>query len=155
MDYLRRLQVERPWLFWVVVAAAFWLGFQLLLFVAALVGVLGLANTMVVSVLSRTREVGVLRSSGTLRRQARAMVLVEASTLALVAYAISIPLGWLLSTGIVVSQRSALGFSIDYVYAWPLLPLLLLLSLFVAGIASLVPARRIGRLQIVEALRFD
>lgn len=126
-----------------------------LLFVAALVGVLGLANTMVVSVLSRTREVGILRSTGALRRQARGMVLVEASTLALVAYVISLPLGWLLSTGIVVSQRAALGFSIDYVFPFGLVPALMLLSLFVAGIASLVPARRIGRLQIVEALRFD
>jgi putative ABC transport system permease protein len=126
-----------------------------LLAVAGLVGILGLANTMVVAVLTRTREVGMLRSAGVLRRQARAMVLVEASTLALVAYLISIPLGWLLSTGIIVSQREALGFSIDYVYAWVLLPVLLLGTLIVAGIASLIPARRIGRLQIVEALRFD
>ena len=37
MDYLRRLQVERPWLFWLVVAVGFWLGFQLLLFVAELI----------------------------------------------------------------------------------------------------------------------
>ena len=126
-----------------------------LLFVAALVGILGLANTMAVSVLSRTREIGVLRSTGTLRRQARAMVLVEASTLALVAYVIALPLGWLLSTGIVVSQRAALGFSIDYVFPLALIPVLLLLAIVVAAIASLVPARRIGRLQIVEALRFD
>lgn len=126
-----------------------------LLFVAALVGVLGLANTMAVSVLSRTREVGILRSTGVLRRQARAMVLVEASTLALVAYVLALPLGWLLSTGIVVSQRATLGFSIDYVFPVAILPVVLFLSLIVAGIASLVPARRIGRLQIVEALRFD
>jgi putative ABC transport system permease protein len=126
-----------------------------LLFVAALVGVLGLANTMVVSVLSRTREVGILRSAGTLRRQARAMVLVEASTLALVAYVLALPLGWLLSTGIVVSQRAALGFTIDYVFPYALVPVLLFVTLIVAGIASLVPARRIGRLQVVEALRFD
>jgi putative ABC transport system permease protein len=126
-----------------------------LLFVAALVGILGLANTMVVSVLTRTREVGMLRSTGALRRQARAMVLVEASTLALVAYLLAVPLGWLLSTGIIVSQRATLGFSITYSFPWLLLPILLLLSILVAAIASLVPARRIGRLQIVEALRFD
>jgi putative ABC transport system permease protein len=126
-----------------------------LLAVAGLVGILGLANTMVVSVLSRTREVGMLRSTGVLRKQARAMVLVESATLALVAYLISLPLGWLLSTGIVTSQRSALGFTIDYVYAWQLLPVLLLLAVIVAGIASLVPARRIGHLEIVDALRFD
>jgi ABC-type antimicrobial peptide transport system permease subunit len=83
------------------------------------------------------------------------MVLVEASTLALVAFVLAVPLGWLLSTGIIVSQRAALGFTIDYVFPWGLVVAMVLLSLIVAGIASLVPARRIGRLQIVEALRFD
>jgi hypothetical protein len=37
MDYLRRLQMERPVLFWVGMLLAFWLGFQLLLLVATLV----------------------------------------------------------------------------------------------------------------------
>jgi hypothetical protein len=36
-DYLRRLQSERPWLFWVLVFVGFWLAFQLVLFVAELV----------------------------------------------------------------------------------------------------------------------
>ena len=36
MDYLRRLQMERPVLFWLMVAVAFWVAFQLLLFVAEL-----------------------------------------------------------------------------------------------------------------------
>ncbi len=37
MDYLRRMQVERPVLYWVVLLVAFWLAFRLVLFVAALV----------------------------------------------------------------------------------------------------------------------
>jgi hypothetical protein len=37
MNYLRRLQTERPLLFWLGMALAFWLGFQLVLFVAALI----------------------------------------------------------------------------------------------------------------------
>ena len=37
MDYLRRMQMERPVLFWVVLLVAFWLAFRLVLFVAALV----------------------------------------------------------------------------------------------------------------------
>jgi hypothetical protein len=36
-DYLRRLQTERPWLFWVVLLVAFWVAFRLVLLVAALV----------------------------------------------------------------------------------------------------------------------
>jgi ABC-type antimicrobial peptide transport system permease subunit len=55
---------------------------------------------------------------------------------------------------LVASQRTYLG-SIRYSFAWFLVPVLLLLAVLVAAIASLVPARRIGRLQIVEALRFD
>jgi uncharacterized membrane protein YhdT len=37
MSYLRRLQAERPVLFWLAILLAFWLGFQLVLYVAALV----------------------------------------------------------------------------------------------------------------------
>jgi hypothetical protein len=37
MDYLRRLQMERPVLFWVVMLVAFFVAFQLLLFVAGLI----------------------------------------------------------------------------------------------------------------------
>ena len=37
MNYLRRMQMERPVLFWVGMALAFWLGFQLVLFVAQLI----------------------------------------------------------------------------------------------------------------------
>jgi hypothetical protein len=37
MNYLRRMQFERPLLFWAVTAVAFWVGFQLVLFVAALI----------------------------------------------------------------------------------------------------------------------
>jgi len=36
MDYLRRLQYERPWLFWLGLAVAFWLVFRFVLFVAAI-----------------------------------------------------------------------------------------------------------------------
>jgi hypothetical protein len=37
MDYLRRMQMERPVLFWVVMLVAFWLAFRLVLFVAGLI----------------------------------------------------------------------------------------------------------------------
>ena len=37
MDYLRQLQTERPLIFWLLIAVAFWVAFQLLLFVVALV----------------------------------------------------------------------------------------------------------------------
>jgi putative ABC transport system permease protein len=132
----------------------FSLGYAILL-IAAVIGFLGLANTLVVSVLGRTREIGVLRSTGVLRRQVRRMVLVEAITLAAVAFVLALPLGWLLSAGIISGQRAQLGFSIGFVFPWGLVLPLALMAFVLAAIASLVPAGRASRLQVVAALRFD
>ena len=126
-----------------------------MLALAALTGLLGLANTLVVSVLTRTREIGMLRSAGALRRQVRGMVLVEAATLALVAFVLALPLAWILSASAISGQRQALGLSIDFLYPWGLLIPIGIAALFVAGVASLIPARRAGRLDPVVALRFD
>ncbi|MEQ1786407.1 MAG: ABC transporter permease, partial [Acidimicrobiales bacterium] len=126
-----------------------------ILVAAAVAGMLGLANTLAVSVLARTHEIGVLRSAGTLRRQIRRMVLVEAVTLALAAFALALPLGLLLSLGTSAAFRGAIGASIELTLPWAFLPPLLLGTLAVAALASLVPARRAGRLEPVAALRFD
>ena len=126
-----------------------------MLALAAITGLLGLGNTLVVSVLTRTREIGMLRSTGAVRRQIRGMVLVEAATLALVAFVLSLPLAWILSASAISGQRQALGLSIDFLYPWGLVVPIGITALFVAGLASLVPARRAGRLDPVVALRFD
>jgi putative ABC transport system permease protein len=118
-------------------------------------GLLGLANTLAVSVLARTHEIGVLRSIGTLRRQVRQMVLAEALTLAVTAFVLAIPLGLLLSLGTAAAFRGTVGASIDVTIPWTFLPPLLLATVAVAAVASIIPARRAGRLEPVAALRFD
>ena len=67
-----------------------------ILLVTTVIGMLGLANTLAVSVIHRTREIGILRSAGGRRRQVRGMVLVEAATLVLVAHVLALPLGHLI-----------------------------------------------------------
>jgi putative ABC transport system permease protein len=126
-----------------------------ILIAAAVAGLLGLANTLAVSVLARTHEIGVLRSVGTLRHQIRRMVLVEAVTLALVAFLLALPLALLLSLGTSAAFRGAIGASIELTLPWAFLPPLLVTTLGVAAAASLIPARRAGRLEPVAALRFD
>lgn len=126
-----------------------------ILFVAALISMLGLANTLVVTVLDRTREIGILRSTGARRRQVAAMVTVEATTMAAVAFVLSLPLGALLAWGVIAGQRATIASSISYQFPFAFVVPLLVLTLVVSAIASLVPARRAARLEIVDSLRFE
>ena len=113
-----------------------------ILVVAAAAGLLGLANTLAVSVLSRTREIGMLRSVGTTRKQVRRLVLVEAITLAIVAFVLAVPLGFVINFGSAAAFKGAIGASIEPTQPWGALPVLLVLTLGVAALASLLPARR-------------
>lgn len=132
----------------------FGLGYAILA-VAAVISLLGLANTLVVAVIARTREIGVLRSYGAPRRQIRSMVTVEAVTLAAIALVLSLPLAAAMGVSIVKAQRATLGASIDFAFPWMLVPPLAVGALVVAAVASAAPARRAGRLQVVEALRSE
>jgi putative ABC transport system permease protein len=129
--------------------------FDAVLTIAVLVSLLGLANTLAMSILARTREIGVLRAIGTQRRQVRSMVMVESLTLALVALVLSIPLGVPLSVVVVRTISSELGYSVTYRFPWDSLPLIAFLSALVAVLAALGPARRAGRLDVVEALQYE
>ncbi|HUQ39500.1 MAG TPA: FtsX-like permease family protein [Acidimicrobiales bacterium] len=129
--------------------------FYAILFVAAVIGMLGLTNTLAMSVLQRYREIGVLRAIGTQRRQIRGMVTVEAVTLVLVALALSLPVGSLLSLIFVNTSARVLGFSVDYVYPWVWVPIVAVLGVVIAALAAIGPARRAARLQVVTALAFE
>jgi putative ABC transport system permease protein len=126
-----------------------------MLILAAVTGMLGLANTLVFSVLLRTREIGMLRSAGAVRRQIRGMVVVEAATLALVAFLLAIPLGSLLAAGLIAGQRRTMGFTVHFTFPWALVMPVGIIAVVIALLASLLPARRAGRVEVVSALRFE
>ncbi len=126
-----------------------------ILVVAAVISLLGLANTLVVTILDRTREIGILRSTGARRRQIRAMVTVEATTMAAVAYVLAVPLGGMLAFGIINVQREQIAAGISYQYPWGLVVPLGLVTVVVAGLAAVAPARRAARMEIVDTLRYE
>ena len=125
------------------------------LFVAGTMGLLGLGNTLAMSVMRRTREIGVLRAIGTHRRQVWGLVLVESATLALVALALALPLGWLLSVTILRASLSTLGVVVAYRQPGPVVPVIGALALLTAAVAAVAPARRAARVEPVAALRFE
>ncbi len=129
--------------------------FFAIVLVAAVVGLLGLANTLAMSVVHRTREIGVLRAVGTHRRQVAAMVVVESATLAGVALMLAVPLGMLLSVTLLRTTASAVGMVVHYAYPWLMVPVVGGLALLVALAAAVGPSRRAARLDPVAALRFE
>jgi putative ABC transport system permease protein len=123
--------------------------------VALIVGLLGLANTLGMSIFERTREVGVLRATGMQRAQIGSMVLVESITLALAAFVLSIPLGMIQAQLLTNGSREQLGFggggSQPVVWLVPVG----VIATVVAALAALLPARRAAGVEIVDALRFE
>jgi putative ABC transport system permease protein len=126
-----------------------------ILAVAAIVGLLGLANTLAMSVLQRFREIGILRSVGVTKPQVRRMVLVESATMGIVAFILSLPLGWVLT--FLVTQGGAVegGLNIDTVYPWAWIPFVALFGGVIAVVAAFAPGRRAARLNVVEALQYE
>lgn len=132
----------------------FSLGYAILV-VATVISLLGLANTLVVAVLARTREIGVLRSYGARRRQIRSMITVEAVAMAAIALVLAVPLASVMGASILDAQAASLGATVEFSYPWSFVPPLAAASLLVAAVAAAIPARRAGRLEIVDALRSE
>ncbi len=129
--------------------------FLAILLVAAIIGLLGLANTLAMSVAQRSRETGVLRAVGATRGQVGRMVLVESTTLGLVAFVLSIPLGLLISVTAVKEMGKAIQFPLEYVFPARWIVIIAAFGIVAAALAALLPARRAARIQVVEALRFE
>jgi putative ABC transport system permease protein len=126
-----------------------------ILLIAAIVGLLGLANTLAMSVLQRFREIGILRAIGVTRSQTWRMVLVESSTLGLAAFVLSIPLGALLTYLVVKGTSDGFGFTIPTAYPWIWVPFVAIFAIVIAVVASIAPGRRASRLEVVNALQYE
>jgi len=120
---------------------------------AVFIGAVGMLNTMLMSVLERTREIGVLRSLGWRRRQVLWMILKESLLLGAVGGLCGIPIG--LGLGALVGAAGIWGGAIEPTYT-PLLFVRAVAVAMVAGtIGGLYPAWRATRMRPVEALRYE
>ncbi|MBM6621123.1 ABC transporter permease [Micrococcaceae bacterium RIT802] len=122
-----------------------------LLAVAVFIALIGVANTLSLSVLERTRESALLRALGLTRGQLRGMLALEAVLIAGVAALLGIVLG---TTYGVLGAQSAVGSfaTVTLSLPWGQLLLVLGVSVLAALAASIVPARRAARLSPVEGL---
>ncbi len=121
-----------------------------LLALAVLIALIGIANTLALSIYERTRELGLLRAVGTTRGQLRSMVSLESLVISLFGAIEGLVLGMLFGWAIVAALHSQ---GITHL-VFPVTQLLVVAVL--AGLAGLVaaiaPARRAARLNILQAV---
>jgi putative ABC transport system permease protein len=121
--------------------------------IALLIGILGIANTMAMSVFERTREIGILRALGWKRWRVLLLIQTEAAVLGLAGGFLGIAVGWGSLRLLASLPQTASIVSASFP------PLLLAEALAIAILAGLlagaVPAWRGARLSPVEALRHD
>ena len=120
------------------------------------IGGMGLASTMGMAVLERTREIGVLRAIGARHRAIVAMVLTEGVVVALLAWAISLPVSIPMSMALAEAFGRVM-FTVPTIYlpAFAGTMRWLLVLLGVTFIACLMPALRAVRIPTARALAYE
>jgi putative ABC transport system permease protein len=118
--------------------------------ISLLIGGVGVMNIMLISVTQRTREIGVRRAVGALRRDVIGQFLIEAVTLSTIGGALGVVLGLLISAAV----KAAVPALPTAIPLWS--PLLgLLVSVGVGVVFGSYPAVKASRLDPIEALRWE
>ena len=128
--------------------------FDVLIAMFALPTLLALLNTLAISVLARTREIGMLRAVGTTRSQIRGMVVAEALLLAAVGVAFGVLGGVALGYALVYALNSTM-YVMPYYFPWSGIVVAIVSGFSFALLAAIIPARTAARLDIVTALHYE
>lgn len=121
-----------------------------LLALALFIALLGIGNTLALSVVERTREIGLLRAVGLTGRQTRSMVMLEALIVALFGTVLGVVLGVVFGLG----ASAAMPASVITTIAVPVgsLAVVIVAAAVLGIVAGLLPARRAARLDVLRAI---
>jgi len=121
--------------------------------ILAFPSLIAMLNTLTISVIERTREIGMIRAVGGTRKQIRNMVVVESLLLAAIGATFGIVggtyLGYVLITAIEVVFPMGYSFPVGGIVA------AIVIGLFFGVLAAIIPARQAARLEIIQALRYE
>lgn len=150
--------IERERLMWLLVFG----GMTCVAAVALAVAALGIANTMLMSVLERTREIGIMKAVGAAGGQLQFIFLVEGALIGLVGGAMGLLLAWGASFPGDAWVRSMVARDMNLklqesIFVFPpwLLAAVMLFAVLVTTLAAVYPARRAAKVDPVAALRHE
>jgi putative ABC transport system permease protein len=123
-------------------------------FIIVAISMAGLVNALTLSVLERTREIGILRSIGARARDIRRIFAAETIVLAILGWLIGIPVGLLLELFLGWMTKTVVRVEVPFTFpAWNL-ALALAGTILLALLITLIPIRRAVRLKPGDALRY-
>ncbi|MCP4594597.1 MAG: FtsX-like permease family protein, partial [bacterium] len=114
---------------------------------------IGVANLIAASVSARTRQIAVLRAVGALKSQIVRLVLAEALTLGVMGCLIGVALGLHTANSMNVITEKLVGVDLVFTVPWGRVAGAVSLTLVIALLAGVGPARRAARNNIVDALQ--
>ncbi|MET7470923.1 ABC transporter permease [Micromonospora sp. NPDC005686] len=126
---------------------------QILLALAIVIAVLGIINTLALSVLERTRELGLLRAIGLRRAQTMRMITVEAVVISIFGALLGVVVGAGLGAAVVEALKDE-GIT-DLILPWGQMVTFLILAAIIGVIAAVLPAIRAARINVLGAIAHD
>lgn len=134
------------------------IAFVVLGVIVLFVSAIGIVNTMTMSVIERTKSIGVMKSVGANKGAIRTMFLVQSSLIGFIGGSVGILVGLgvnkLVEIGaMMLIEKQGINASITIGLPWYLVVLVLVFSLIIALISGIYPANRAAKLDTIEALR--
>jgi putative ABC transport system permease protein len=123
---------------------------------AIVIGFFGIVNTLLISVMQRTREIGLLRAVGMTKGQVATMIVIESSFIALVGAVLGVALGlagarWPLALHV----AQVAGYWLPLHVPWVTIAVAMGAAVLIGAVASVLPARRAASIQVLDAITYE
>jgi len=129
--------------------------FDVVALISIVVGSLGVVNTLTMSVIERTQEIGMLRAIGTSRGQIIRMVLAESGLMGVIGGVLGLATGVILARILFIGMNTMSGYQLTFTIPPEGIAISVVMAIVVSQIAAISPARRAAKTQILEAIHYE